>query len=126
MKNVFKFKIFLIILGVAVFSLMFTNGYFFVNKDILLSKPKKVQVYPICRVLHNPEQFSNRIGVSGTIVESNLSKDFLLMTCGEKCEGMAVRFKIKKPAPGKQIEAYGQIKKEKGKYIFYIDKYKVI
>lgn len=83
---------------------------------------KKVKVYPLCMVLHNPDEFKGYIGLRGKITHPDYSKKYLILTCGEQCEGMTVRFEKLKPRDGEFAVIYGRLVKEKSGHVFVADK----
>ncbi|MDI6782686.1 MAG: hypothetical protein QME64_01160 [bacterium] len=76
-------------------------------------------VVNIDAIVQHPGAFKGYIGVSGTVVKVDKSKNFFVLGCKDACMIMPVRFRGEMPHPESEIIVYGEIQEaEGGKYIF--------
>lgn len=95
---------------VAIIFLIYPNF----KPKIYLEKTTDVE-----KIISNPEKFKGKIGVSGKVLEIDKSKNIFLLGCEDACIRMPVKYEKELPDMGKEIIAYGEVKKDSdGKFFF--------
>ena len=83
------------------------------------NRKQSIEVISVDAVIRNPDYYRDFIGVEGTVISVDKSKDIFLLGCEDACISMPVLYKGHTPEPQSRIIVYGEIKKqENGKYVF--------
>jgi len=83
------------------------------------SSKQLVEVVSVDAVISNPGHYRGFIGVEGTVISIDESKNIFLLGCKDVCISMPVHYKGQMPKPQSGIIVYGGIKKQDdGRYVF--------
>lgn len=100
-------------------------GIYFVKNSTEKSNLQKeynnlsIKVVNVDEVVNAPDRYKGFLGVEGTIISVDESKDIFLLGCEDACIFMPVKYKGQIPEPKSEIIVYGEIKKQEDKrYIF--------
>lgn len=116
-KNKVKSKKMIISLIIIGMIILILGSFYFLKNQSFKSK-KTTEVIPVERLISNPSIFTGNIGVTGTIISTDISKSSFTLGCSDACVKMPVMYKGDMPAIGSEVIVYGKIKNDGGKYFF--------
>jgi cytochrome c-type biogenesis protein CcmE len=103
----------LVIIGIIAVSI------FMADKE----KPVTNQIIDVDIVAENPQNFKEKISISGTIKEISDDGSHLMLGCEDACVLMPVRYDGDAPSPGENVIVQGKVQTdENAKYVFVATK----
>jgi len=86
----------------------------------------EVKIVYVDEIARAPDRFRGYIGVIGEVIKIDVSQAIFVLGCLDSCIRIPVRYKGQMPKLRSKITVFGEIKEEKGRYIFEAKEFKAI